>query len=169
MRPREPLALLALAASALFLAVPVPAQARVNHAKLDDYERKLVRLINDARAAQGMGVLRVNRRLGRSADRHSHDMLARDFFTHDSSDGMSFARRVRRYLPAARVGEVQAYAERGAQRPDPRIFLDVWQGSAEHRGLLFEPGFRRIGLACRGGVLGRVRALVCTADLASRH
>jgi uncharacterized protein YkwD len=169
MRPREPLALLALAASALFLAVPVPAQARADHAKHDDYERRLVRLINDARVAQGMAVMHVNRRLGRSADRHSHDMLARDFFTHDSSDGMSFARRVRRYLPATRVGEVQAYAERGAQRPDPRIFLDVWQGSATHRTLLFEPGFRRVGLACRGGVLGRVRALVCTADLASRH
>jgi uncharacterized protein YkwD len=169
MRLRESLALLALAASAPLLAAPVPAQARINHAKLDDYERQIVHLINDARAAQGMSVMHSNRRLGRSADRHSFDMLARDFFTHDSSDGASFARRVRHYLPASRVGEVLAYAEQGAHRPDPRIFLDVWQSSPEHRGLLFEPGFRRIGLACRGGVLGRVRAVVCTADLASRH
>jgi uncharacterized protein YkwD len=165
MRLRESLALLALAASAPLLAVPASAQARVNRAQLDDYERQIIRLINDARASQGMGVMRANRRLGRAADRHSHDMLARDFFTH----GASFARRVRRYLPASRVGEVLGYAERGPQRPDPRVFLDVWQGSPQHRGLLFEPGFRRIGLACRGGVLGRVRALVCTADLASRH
>lgn len=163
MRTRELFALLAAAASFTLLS------AISAHARVDRYERAMVNHINGLRAGQGLGPLQANRRLTRSADVHSRDMLARDFFAHDSSNGASFARRVHRYLRAAQMGEVLAHASQERERPDPGLLVDAWARSPQHRELLLTPGFGRIGIACRTGLLGRDRALVCTADLASRR
>lgn len=168
MRTRACLALVALAAtSATLLSVPAPAAARSGKVRIDRYERKIIRLINRFRASHQLGRLRPSRTLARSADSHSRDMLTRDFFAHNSSDGASFAQRIRHYLRARNLGEVLAWSQRGRRRPRAAVFLEMWKGSPGHRELLLAGDFGRIGMACRSGELRGVDAVVCTADLAS--
>lgn len=168
MRTRACLALLAVAAtSTTLLAAPAPAGARPGKARIDRYERKIVRLINRFRVSHKLGKLRPSTTLARSADSHSRDMLIRDFFAHNSSDGASFAQRIRHYMRARNLGEVLAWSERRGGRPPASVFLEMWKGSPGHRELLLAGDFGRIGMACRSGELRGVDAVVCTADLAS--
>jgi uncharacterized protein YkwD len=168
MRTRARIALLALAACSLMLLVSAaPAGARPGKARIDRHERKVIGLINRFRAANRLGPLRANPRLARSADAHSADMITHNFFAHDSSDGSSFGQRVRHFIRARELGEVLAWSERRGGDPSPRRFLEMWKRSPDHRALLLDGNFGRIGVACRSGELRGLPAMVCTGDLAS--
>jgi uncharacterized protein YkwD len=168
MRTRARIALLALAACSLMLIVgAAPAGARPGKARIDRHEKKVISLINRFRASHRLGALRANPRLARSADAHSQDMLAHDFFAHDSSDGSSFGQRVRQFIRAKELGEVLAWSERRGRDPAPSTFLEMWKRSPDHRALLLDGSFGRIGVACRSGELRGLPAMVCTGDLAS--
>ena len=77
---------LATALAALLIVAPAA------HAgpRLSAIEREVIQRLNDQRAQRGLQPLRAARGLNRAADRHSKDMLARDFFDHPSSDGTPF-------------------------------------------------------------------------------
>jgi uncharacterized protein YkwD len=49
------------------------------------------------------------------------------------------------------------------------MVVRMWMHSPPHRASLLSRSFRRIGIARRKGSLGRTRAVVFTADLASAH
>ena len=44
----------------------------------------------------------------------------------------------------------------------------MWMNSPPHRAVMLSPGFRRIGLSHRSGILGGFGMSVVTADFASR-
>jgi uncharacterized protein YkwD len=134
---------------------------------LSGSERKLIRRINDVRAEYGLTRLRPSRALARAADRHSRDMLRRDFFAHNSSDGTPFDHRVRRYAGAALVGETLATIS--PRRGGAALVVRLWMESPPHRAILLGPGFGRIGIARRWGRLGGAKQSVVTADFASRR
>lgn len=149
--------------------VAAPAQARGGSSRLDPTERRVVRLINRNRVAFGLKRVSVSKALSRSANAHSRDMLRRNFFAHNSSNGTPFDARVRRYRRAARIGENLAYVPRGGRAGQARRIVSMWLNSPGHRAVLLSPGFRRIGVARRTGTLGSVRATVYTADFTSRR
>jgi uncharacterized protein YkwD len=159
-----PPTLAVLAAVALAAHLPAAPRAAADP-RLGPSERSMVRHVNDVRARQGVRPLRVSRALGRAADRHSRDMLRRDFFDHRSSDGTPFERRVRRYADARRVGEMLAAL--GRRRGGAAAVVRLWMDSPPHRAILLDSGFRRIGIARRWGRLGSAKQAVVTADLAS--
>ena len=68
----------------------------------------MIRMLNTIRSQHGLRQLRPSRALNLAAEAHSSDMLARDFFAHDSSDGTPLDRRLRRYANARTVGETLA-------------------------------------------------------------
>jgi uncharacterized protein YkwD len=154
------LAVALTAASALFVA---PAAA---HAA-SPTERAVIRLMNQARARHGLPVLHASAPLARAAEGHSRDMLAHDFFAHESSDGTSFDRRVRAYEPARQIGENLAMVSR-VQRVARQV-VSMWLHSPPHRGVLLSADYRRVGVGERSGRLGNVRATVVTVDFASRR
>lgn len=159
--------LLACAALAL-LAVSAPAGARAaDRSKLDRVERKVVKKLNRIRGRAGLPALRRNRALARSADFHSRDMLAADFFAHPSSNGDSMATRVRSYKPARRLGEVLAYVPGGKSRGQAKAVVRMWMRSPGHRASILTRSFRRVGVARRSGRIGRSRVTVFTTDFAS--
>lgn len=162
-------ALATTGALAAALGHAAPADARGAQNRLDPTERKVIRLINAQRAARGLGLLTANRRLSRSADYHSWDMLRGNFFAHASANGASFQGRVRRYSQAGRVGENLAYVPKGQGRGQAERVVGMWMRSPSHQAVLLNPGFRKIGVARRAGTLGRIRATVFTADLSSRR
>jgi uncharacterized protein YkwD len=133
--------------------------------RLNAAERELIQRLNDARAQHGLQALRPARGLNRAADRHSRDMLARDFFDHPSSDGTPFDQRVRRFARASMVGETLASLpdrHGGAAR-----VVELWMTSPPHRAIVLNPRLTRVGVARRWGTLGSARMAVVTADFAS--
>jgi uncharacterized protein YkwD len=128
--------------------------------RVDGGERAVVRAINGARAHYGIAGLVGSPRLARAADRHSHHMLAADYFSHGA-----FARRVRRYASFRRIGETIAMTSRCSARRVVRM----WLNSPGHRAVLLSPGFRRVGIGRRTGRLGARRACMVTADFGSRR
>jgi uncharacterized protein YkwD len=155
-----------LFAALIATAGPAAPRARAG-VRLSHSERAMIRLVNDVRARNGLGRLRVSRALSRAADRHSLDMLRRDFFDHSSSDGTTFDRRVRRYADARSVGETLAAI--GQRRGGAAMVVRMWMESPPHRAVLLGSGFSRIGIARRWGTLGGAWRSVVTADFASRR
>jgi uncharacterized protein YkwD len=155
----------ALAALAcVFAPAPVPASA--DGPSHDSTERRVIGLLNHVRARQGLARLRPSRPLGRAADRHTRDMIRRNFFDHTSSDGTSFGKRLNRYTTAGQVGENIGYLQ-GSANAAPRI-VRMWMHSAGHRAMILEGSFRKVGVGGRKGRLGRSSVAVFTADFASR-
>jgi len=162
--------LAALGATALALLTAVapaaPAEAR-SSAGLDSAEQRLLKLMNAERARAGRGPLRANRRLSRSADYHSGDMLRGNFFAHASSNGASFQKRVRRFGRFKRTGENLAFMPRRRGGDVAAAVVRAWMRSAVHRDALLSPVFRRAGLGLRAGRLGSRPVTVVTVDFAA--
>jgi len=170
-RPRPLLAVaftLAIAATLFASWLATPARAAVDHAaEIDPVERALLSAINELRADRGLGRLESSVPLQRAADRQSYYILDHDWFTHDTRGGLSFAVRVREYVKAHKLGETLAWAAGSASSSLGRRIAIRWLRSASHRGELLNPGYKRIGVARRGGKLGDQHANVFTADFAS--
>jgi uncharacterized protein YkwD len=155
-------ALIAAALAAALTAAPEAAAAP----RLNADERAVIRLLNDARGQHGLAPLKASRPLSRAADRHSRDMLLRDFFDHSSSDGTPFDARVRRYARGAGlVGETLAAVPQ--RRGGADAVVDLWLRSPPHRAIVLDPRFRRVGIGRRWGTLGDARHAVVTADFAA--
>jgi uncharacterized protein YkwD len=146
----------------VMLAPAASAAPRLNASELEVIQR-----LNDVRTQNGLAALKPARGLNRAADRHSRDMLVRDFFDHPSSDGTPFDRRVRRHADARRVGETLAAIPR--RRGGAGEVVRMWMRSPPHRAIVLSAGFRRIGIARRWGSLGSSKLAVVTADFASRR
>jgi len=145
---------------------PAPEPASADGPSHDSTERRVIGLLNHVRAQQGLGRLHASRPLARAADRHTKDMIRRNFFDHTSSDGTSFGNRLNRYTAAAQVGENIGYLQ-GRANAAPRI-VSMWMHSAGHRAMILAGSFRKVGVGGRKGRLGRDPVAVFTADFASR-
>jgi uncharacterized protein YkwD len=75
--------------------------------------------------------------------------------------------RVREYVKAHRLGETLAWTSSSPSAGLGRQIAVQWLHSAAHRTEILNPGYTRIGIARRGGKLGRRHANVFTADFAS--
>jgi uncharacterized protein YkwD len=158
------LALILAAVLVAALGLPLAATAQPGTSRS---ERELIRRLNSVRAEHGLASLSTSRALGRAADRHSRDMLRRDFFDHSSSDGTPFDRRVRRYASARKLGETLAAI--GRRRGGAHTVVQMWMHSPPHRAIVLSAEFRRIGIGRRWGTLGSAKQAVVTADFASRR
>ena len=107
-------------------------------------------LINEERAAHGLRPLRTSRVLQRSATRHARDMVARQFFAHETPEGRGLASRLRsvRYQPLVASENLGALSDMGAT---PRAMVAAWMNSGVHRANILTGAFRQLGL---GIVLG---------------
>jgi uncharacterized protein YkwD len=162
--PRALFACLFATLAVMLLPAPKPAAAA---ARLDRTERKIIRKFNRIRAHHGLPRLHASRALSRSADYHSRDMLAANFFAHPSSNGDSMAQRLSEFLSSRWTGEVLAYIPGGSRHDQSRRVVRMWMHSAPHRESLLMRRFRRVGVSRRIGVLGGRQVTVFTADLAS--
>jgi len=118
-------------------------------------QRRLLCLMNRARARFGLRPLRRNRCLHRVAARHAHDMVHRRYFAHTTPNGWTPGRRARAsgYVPRrARwlVGENIAWGVAGAARP--RWVVRAWMHSPPHRHNILSRRFRDVGIGVARGV-----------------
>jgi uncharacterized protein YkwD len=106
-------------------------------------------LVNAERARAGCGALREDARLVRAARLHSQDMLARNYFSHDSPDGADPSDRARREGYPSGVGENIA-----AGYPTPQAVVAAWMDSPGHRANILDCRYRSTGVGFAQGSTG---------------
>ncbi|MBX3273034.1 MAG: CAP domain-containing protein [Sandaracinaceae bacterium] len=103
---------------------------------------EVFRLVNEARAREGLAPYTYDRALGLAAQLHAEDMVEQGYFSHDSLDGRSFADRARDagYDASAR-GENIASGQRSAAQ-----VMESWMGSSGHRANILSTRSNEIGI-----------------------
>lgn len=127
--------------------VPAAAGARRTAAKptLSTVGRDVLDRINAVRARHGLRPLVLSRGLMAAARQHSLEMVRQGYFAHESADGSSFDRRIRRYYRRLRsAGENIAFGcpDLGAEEA-----MKLWMESAGHRRNILDPRWREIGIS----------------------
>jgi len=108
-------------------------------------------LVNVERSRAGCGPVSVDAALQRAAQGHSDDMAARDYFSHTSPDGVTFARRIR-----AAGYDGRAIAENiAAGQTSAKDVMSSWMASPGHRTNILNCAYRDIGVGyATGGSYG---------------
>jgi uncharacterized protein YkwD len=111
-------------------------------------------LINKLRRQRHLRALKDNPQLLRAANRHTRDMVAAGYFSHDSPNGRGVADRVKgagylRGYARWQVGENLAWGS-GFESSARRIVL-AWMGSPGHKRNMLNPSYREAGLAVVAG------------------
>lgn len=143
--------------------------ARLGEVREAELVRATLCLVNQERTSRGLPRLRLNQKLSTAADRHSGDMVVKNYFSHDSLSGASFVDRIRRagYLRNARswsAGENLAWGS--GDRGTPEAIMRAWMNSAGHRANILTGRFREIGIGVASGAPLRVSlpAVTYTTD-----
>lgn len=113
-----------------------------------DLEAKMLELVNEERAKEGLPALAADTALTRVARAHSQDMFARGYFAHVSPDGVTPAERVRgagiRYLITG---------ENLALGPTLNICHTGLMNSPGHRANILHKSYGRLGIGILDGGL----------------
>jgi len=106
-------------------------------------ECQFLQLINDYRAANGVGPLALSVTLSEAARYHSEQMAATDYFSHTLPDGTTWDQNIRNhgYTYNTWLGENLAAGNASASNT-----LLQWQRSAPHNANMLESNFNAIGI-----------------------
>jgi uncharacterized protein YkwD len=135
---------------------------------LDTSEKRMLDLHNQTRANAGLRQLCVHPALQKAAEAHSQDMIDRDYFSHTSQDGTTFAQRIKLQGYNYRaVGENVAWGSGSLGTPDS-IFKS-WMNSSGHKSNILSERYREIGVgAVTGTYKSYSNATMWTADFGAR-
>jgi len=105
------------------------------------WERQVVALYNQERAAYSLPPLAIDVRLVQSARGHSEDMASNNFFDHEGSDGSRFDERILAAgYPSPRSENI------AAGYSSPASVVAAWMGSAGHRANILDSTARHVGV-----------------------
>jgi uncharacterized protein YkwD len=150
------LTLLTLVAILLF-AVPTTASAAVS---ISTYKKNLLHYINRYRSNHGLKRLVIRPRLQLAAQAHSRNMARHRLFSHYSSNGTTWYRRIRSFGYRGRyIGENLVVGSMSARRA-----VRMWKNSPDHRANLLRAVYDHIGIGVARGSYGGYSALYVTAD-----
>jgi uncharacterized protein YkwD len=142
-------------APALTTAAPSVVETPPPPAPLDNrvtaFEAQVVALANQERASAGCSPLASDGRLAAAARAHSADMARREYFDHDTPEGVGFATRI------TNAGyDWSAAAENiAAGQPDPAAVMEAWMNSEGHRHNILNCRLRDIGVGLAYGTDNR--------------
>ncbi len=110
---------------------------------LDAEEQAFLKLINDYRAANGLGTLQVSLSLSTAADWMSNDMATKGYFSHTDSTGRDSFTRMKSfgYTFNTWLGENIA-----AGYSDAANTFNQWKNSPGHNANMLLPDFKVIGI-----------------------
>ncbi|HLI32888.1 MAG TPA: CAP domain-containing protein [Solirubrobacteraceae bacterium] len=107
-------------------------------------------LVNRERARAGELPLRIDGRMQLASQRHSEEMVAQDYFEHDSPSGQSVADRMRSsgYIYSDRVGfELGENIAWGTlSDATPASIVEAWMASPGHRENILERRYADTGI-----------------------
>ena len=112
----------------------------------EDLEIKMLQLVNEERAKQGLAPLKPDPELTEVARAHSRDMFARGYFAHISPEGQSpFDRMKEAHVLFTTAGENLALAH------SLSIAHNGLMNSPGHRANILNPSFGRVGIGILDG------------------
>ena len=168
-----------LAATALGISVAQPQKAEAadtvtitgctgTPVVLDASEKRMLDLHNQMRASAGLRQPCVHPALQKAAEAHSQDMIDKDYFSHTSQDGTTFAQRIKLQGYNYRaVGENVGWGSGSLGTPDS-IFKS-WKNSPGHKANILSERYREIGVgAATGTYKSYSNATMWTADFGAR-
>jgi uncharacterized protein YkwD len=103
---------------------------------------EVFRLVNEERSANGLAPYEWNAELALAAQLHAEDMVAQDYFSHDSLDGRDFVQRAR---DAGYDGSPRGENIAAGQRT-PEQVMQSWLGSSGHRANILSSSSTEIGV-----------------------
>ena len=135
--------------AALALAAPAAATESTAIESLDSLDIAIVARINVIRARYGLPPMRENAQLSRAADGHTRAMGTYGFFAHESRDGTSYSKRIRRDYPQGgyRVWSVGENLVFDSAPMSAAIAVSMWMASPPHRAALLSRTWREIGVS----------------------
>ena len=161
----------AAAVAALVVAPSASGAHKTQSMSYTTLERGVLAQINAFRRSHGLSALRLSSKLSAAAVQHTAEMARDGYFAHESADGSSFDKRLRRYYPMSgcgywSVGENLLWSSPDVSAPQA---LQVWLNSAPHRENLMTPRWRKIGIAAvhvpsAGGSYGGMPVTIITTD-----
>ncbi|MFJ9469182.1 CAP domain-containing protein [Streptomyces caniferus] len=106
------------------------------------FAQKIVELVNAQRAQHGCGPLTVDHRLQAAAQAHSDDMAARNYYEHNTPEGVD---------PGTRMTKAGfpwgSWAENIFKSPkDPATAMDGWMKSPGHRDNILNCSYKSTGV-----------------------
>jgi uncharacterized protein YkwD len=104
-------------------------------------EDRVVTLVNAERAKAGCGAVHSDGRLDAAAQGHSDDMARRNYFAHDTPDGVDPWERARAAGYTTPTGENIAMGQRTAES-----VMDSWMNSSGHRANILNCDSHAIGM-----------------------
>lgn len=113
----------------------------VSFANLERAERSLLCLTNVHRLRSGASALSRDSRLGAAARAHSADMVARDYFSHVTPEGLGPTERA---VAAGFPGGAGENIAAGGSRTALGLF-ELWRNSAGHDANMLGAGYRSFG------------------------
>jgi uncharacterized protein YkwD len=165
------LAVAALAAPAVATGAPPRTASAV-----DALESGVLAEVNAVRARHNLAPLRLSPTLTSAASAHSRAMAERGFFSHASSDGTSFWKRVQRFYGSSgydywSVGENLLWRSPSVSAAEA---VRMWLASPPHRKNLLSPQWREVGLAAvrapaAPGAFEGLDVTIVTADFGVRR
>jgi uncharacterized protein YkwD len=133
---------LALPSASASAATCAGADTTIGALTLDSARDAVLCIVNAERSARGLTVLAQDDQLELAAQRHSEDMLARDYFDHVNPDGEDPGDRV-----TAAGYEWSAYGENiAAGYSTPRKVMLGWMKSEGHCHNVLNPSFTELGV-----------------------
>lgn len=149
-----------------------PASGAVPTAERDAEAKDAVLcLLNAERARHGLAALVRDASLDDASQRHSDDMASRDFFEHDTPDGVGAVARIGGAgYPAYHTTTAENLYWGQDDKATPVSAMKGWMKSPGHRANILRPELRAVGVgiayeAPEPGVAGRVA--VYTTDFGS--
>lgn len=135
------------------------------------YRQRLFLAINEARHQHHLRPVFLSSGLRDAAQRHSRDMVRRNYFAHTSPTGVTLADRIRASAFKTRgawsAGENLAWGS--GSIASPRSVIRMWLRSSSHRAILLSSKWRFVGIGrATGRFQGRSNAAVWTADFGHR-
>ena len=125
-------------------AEPEPKKDKYDIGPVDAQE--MLELVNKERAKVGVAPLRIDERLTASAQEKADDMQKRDYYGHESPDGVEGYSLVFKHMP----DQCRYASENLASLPDAsnnsRTVIDTWMHSTKgHREAILDPKYDLIG------------------------
>ena len=118
---------------------------------LDRVRAEMLARVNAARREAGVPPLRANSRLDLAAQRHAEDMLARNYFAHQSPEKQTVRDRAK-----AAGYDWRAIGENIAEGQfSVNEVMDTWLHSPGHRRNILDPAFKELGAGLALGRSGR--------------
>ena len=122
--------------------VSVPAGCAASDANAAQFATEVLALVNQERAANGLGAVTLNAQLTQAAQGHSFDMGCNFFLSHTGSDGSD---------PGARIDATGYYwltwgENVAAGYSTPAAVMNGWMNSPGHRANILDGSFTEMGI-----------------------